>query len=67
MKTKTPNVSGRSAWLRDNITKYFSFSAIIILLVALSLDVYKRQQQTRPERKHLASRKEIRLLKITIA
>ena len=37
MKTKTPNVSGRSAWLRDNITKYFSFSAIIILLVALSL------------------------------
>ena len=32
MKTKTPNVSGRSAWLRDNITKYFSFSAIIILL-----------------------------------
>ena len=23
MKTKTPNVSGRSAWLRDNITKYF--------------------------------------------
>ena len=28
MKTKTPNVSGRSAWLRDNITKYFSFSAI---------------------------------------
>ena len=30
MKTKTPSVSGRSAWLRDNITKYFSFSAIII-------------------------------------
>ena len=30
-------MSGRSAWLRDNITKYFSFSAIIILLVALSL------------------------------
>ena len=55
MKTKTPNVSGRSAWLRDNITKYFSFSAIIILLVALSLTQDNFLQPQKPAARHGAS------------
>ena len=57
MKTKTPNVSGRSAWLRDNITKYFSFSAIIILLVALSLtqDNFLAPATSKPAARHGAS------------
>lgn len=58
MKTKTPNVSGRSAWLRDNITKYFSFSAIIILLVALSLtqdNFLGTRQPQKPAARHGAS------------
>ena len=37
MSTKTTALSGGRSSLRDNITRYFSFSAIIILVLALSI------------------------------
>ena len=37
MTTKTPQTVKKSAGVRDNIMKYFSFSAIIILVLALSI------------------------------
>ena len=37
MTTKTPQAVKKNAGVRDNIMKYFSFSAIIILVVALSI------------------------------
>ena len=36
MSTKTTALSGGRSSLRDNITRYFSFSAIIILVVVLT-------------------------------
>lgn len=37
MTTKSPQTVKKSAGVRDNIMKYFSFSAIIILVLALSI------------------------------
>ena len=36
MSTKTTALGGGKSYVRDNITRYFSFSAIIILVVALT-------------------------------